>query len=215
MAGYWVQRQVNGVWTDWSSTNIDPSIVYLQPLTPGTTYTVVAVAFDPSGNRSQRSDPVTFATTSQPAPTCRVMRQILGDQAYFLTPIIENLTVATVSNWTMTFTMPAAHTKNYIFNATLARSGDAATVTPTPNVAQISPWPHGVSAAQARRMDKLQRAGRDFLMRLVAKHGPRGAAPILRALADELDGLPAGNVPHFSHSTEQEAAVIHTNGSQA
>jgi hypothetical protein len=54
-----VQRQVNGVWTDWSSTNIDTSIVYLQPLTPGMTYTVVAVAFDPSGHRSVRSDRAT------------------------------------------------------------------------------------------------------------------------------------------------------------
>ena len=39
------------------------------------------------------------------------------------------------------------------------------------------------------RMDKLQRAGRAFLMRLVAKHGLAGAARVLRALADELDGL--------------------------
>jgi hypothetical protein len=38
-------------------------------------------------------------------------------------------------------------------------------------------------------MDKLQRAGRDFLMRLVSKHGPRGAARVLLALADELDDL--------------------------
>jgi hypothetical protein len=38
-------------------------------------------------------------------------------------------------------------------------------------------------------MDKLQRAGRDFLMRLVAQHEPRGAARVLRVLADELDGL--------------------------
>jgi hypothetical protein len=33
----------------------------------------------------------------------------------------------------------------------------------------------------------LQRAGRDFLMRLVAKHGLAGAARVLRALADELE----------------------------
>ena len=32
---------------------------------------------------------------------------------------------------------------------------------------------------------KLQKAGRAFLLRLVAEHGPRGAARILRALADE------------------------------
>jgi hypothetical protein len=32
-------------------------------------------------------------------------------------------------------------------------------------------------------MDKLQRAGRAFLLRLVVEHGPRGAARILRRLA--------------------------------
>jgi len=36
-----------------------------------------------------------------------------------------------------------------------------------------------------------------------------------RPLADELDGLAAENFPHFPHSTEQEPAVIHNNGSQS
>jgi hypothetical protein len=40
-------------------------------------------------------------------------------------------------------------------------------------------------------MDKLQRAGRDFLLRLIARHGLRAAARVLRALADELDSLTA------------------------
>ena len=39
--------------------------------------------------------------------------------------------------------------------------------------------------AQAARMDKLQRAGRDFLMRLVMKYG-------LRGLANEVERLPDG-----------------------
>jgi hypothetical protein len=138
VAGYYVQRQVNGVWTDWSSTLIEPTYAYLQPLTPGTTYTVVVVAFDPAGNRSPRSDPLTFTTTSLPTPTCRVMRQV-GEQSYFLTFIVENLTVATVSNWTITFTMPAAQTNAVIANATLSRNGDVATVTPAPNTAQVNP----------------------------------------------------------------------------
>jgi hypothetical protein len=39
-------------------------------------------------------------------------------------------------------------------------------------------------------MDKLQRARvGDFLLRLVAKHGPRGAARVLQALGDELQAL--------------------------
>jgi hypothetical protein len=39
-------------------------------------------------------------------------------------------------------------------------------------------------------MDKLQRAGRDFLMRLIAKHGLAGAARVLRALADDIEARP-------------------------
>lgn len=38
-------------------------------------------------------------------------------------------------------------------------------------------------------MDKLQRAGRDFPLQLIAKHGLQGAARILQTLADELDEL--------------------------
>ena len=59
-----------------------------------------------------------------------------------------------------------------------------------------------------KRMDKLQRAGRDFLMRLVAKHGPAGAARILRALADELAslaGYPRG-ADRFSSTAAQPDA---------
>ena len=37
---------------------------------------------------------------------------------------------------------------------------------------------------------KLQRAGRAFLLRLVAEHGPQAAAQVLRELADEIEGLP-------------------------
>jgi hypothetical protein len=36
---------------------------------------------------------------------------------------------------------------------------------------------------------KLQKAGRAFLLRLVAEYGLSGAARVLRALADELDEL--------------------------
>jgi len=41
--------------------------------------------------------------------------------------------------------------------------------------------PHKLSA-----WTKLQRAGRDFLLRLIAQRGLAGAAMMLRALADEL-----------------------------
>ena len=40
-----------------------------------------------------------------------------------------------------------------------------------------------------RNITQMQKAGRTLLLRLVAEHGPDGAARILRALADEIEGL--------------------------
>jgi len=140
VAGYIVQRQVNGVWTDWSQTLIEPTYAYVQPLTPGTTYTVVVVAYDPSGNRSPRSDPVTFTTSSRPAPTCQVVRQFVSPEVYILNLFAENMTAAmVVTNWTTTFTMPAVQTVVAAFSATISRSGDVATFRPMANTAQINP----------------------------------------------------------------------------
>jgi hypothetical protein len=58
-------------------------------------------------------------------------------------------------------------------------------------------------------MDKLQPAGRDFLMRLIAKHGPRGAARVLRALADELDGLLGAAVPKMNQVVAVDRGAGH------
>ena len=139
VAGYVLQRQVNGVWTDWNSTLIETTYAYAQPLTPGTTYTIVVVAFDPAGNRSPRSDPLTFTTPAASAPTCRVLRQGLSPTSLFLTFFIDNMTATVVNNWTSTFTLPAAHTVTYTFNALLTRSGDSATFRPGPNTALVNP----------------------------------------------------------------------------
>lgn len=140
VAGYYVQRQVNGVWNDWTSTLIEPTYAYVQPLTPGTTYTVAVMAFDPSGNRSPRSDPVTFTTSAQPAPTCSVVRQTISPQTFILDFFVENMTAATVvTNWTATFTLPAAQTVIGAFSSIISRSGDVVTLGPMPNTAQINP----------------------------------------------------------------------------
>jgi chitodextrinase len=138
VAGYWVQRQVNGVWTDWSTNSV--ATVYLNGLTPNTSYTVVVVAFDANGNRSGRSDPLTFTTRpTQPTPTCKV-QLIAYSQQYQAVITIENMTAATiVENWTVTFTLPADHTFQYAFNATLTRSGSVGTLTPMIYLARIGP----------------------------------------------------------------------------
>ena len=62
-------------------------------------------------------------------------------------------------------------------------------------------------------MDRLQRAGPHFLMRLVEKHGPRGAARVLRALADELEGV--GEARSTSQLDAECARLDDANGGEA
>jgi len=135
---YWAQRLVNGVWTDWATNNI--TTVYLRGLTPNTSYTVAVVAVDANGNRSPRSDPLTFTTrAAQPAPTCRAQLLAFGQQ-YQASITIENMTVATiVENWTVTFTFPAGQTIGYSFNATTTRNGTIGTSTPAWYLARVGP----------------------------------------------------------------------------
>jgi hypothetical protein len=133
IAGYTVQRQVNGAWTDWATNSLNS--IFLPQLTARTAYTVAVLAFDPSGNRSPRSDPVTFTTRPINAgPACRVQRQIVGPTNYILNIFIDNTTVNVLANWNVTFIMPAPQTLNYAFNGILTRGGDLATLTPRPNI---------------------------------------------------------------------------------
>jgi hypothetical protein len=129
VAGYWVQREVDGVWTDWVTNNVGN--LYLHGLTPDTSYTVVVVAFDPNGNRSPRSDSITFTTlATQTSPTCAVRQQVIWAGQYLLNITIQNLTVTPLSNWRLTFTLPASHSVLYAIGGTLSRSGDVATLAP-------------------------------------------------------------------------------------
>jgi chitodextrinase len=128
VAGYVLQRQINGVWTDIGTNDI--TTVYMRDLTPSTTYTVVAVAFDANGNRSPRSAPLTFTTRAlEPLPTCRVSIINYGQQN-LVDITMEDMTAATVvDNWSLTFTLPAGQTV-WPFNMTISRSGDLATGSP-------------------------------------------------------------------------------------
>jgi len=135
---YWAQRQVDGVWTDWATNNI--TTIYLRDLAPSTTYTVAVVAVDANGNRSPRSNPVTFTTrATEPAPTCRVQLQAYGQQ-YQANVTIENMTAATiVENWTVTFTFPPGQAILFSFNAITTRDGTVGTMTPQWYAARIGP----------------------------------------------------------------------------
>jgi hypothetical protein len=130
ITGYSAQQLLNGAWTDFfqGETNIDVDTIYLRNLAPGTTYTFAVIAFDNAGNRSPRSDPLTFTTPSKPAPTCRAQRTVFGTN-FMVQVFVENLTTVTITNWTVTFTMPASEQATYLLGVNISRSGDRATFT--------------------------------------------------------------------------------------
>lgn len=138
VAGYTARLLVGGVWTDVASNNVNT--VYLRDLSPDTSYTTAVVAFDPNGNLSPQSEPVTFRTRAlEPAPTCRVDLLAFGQQ-YSATLTIENMTGATVlENWSITFVLPAAHQVGYSFNTTITRTGDQASAGPVSYNTRIGP----------------------------------------------------------------------------
>jgi len=129
VAGYVVQRQIDGTWTDVATNDI--TSLYLRDLTPDTSYTVAVIAFDANGNRSPRSAPLTFATAKpEPYPTCAV--QISGWGQYITAYVtIRNFTLNTELNeWRLTFTLPTAYAVGSAFGMTVSRIGDQATGTP-------------------------------------------------------------------------------------
>jgi len=130
VAGYVVQqRQADGGWTDVATNDI--TSLYLRGLTPGTSYTVAVVAFDANGNRSPRSEPLTFSTAApEPYPTCKV--QINGWGQYINAYVsIRNFTLDTpLKDWRVTFTLPSAYTLGSAFGMTLSRTGEQVTGAP-------------------------------------------------------------------------------------
>jgi chitodextrinase len=136
VAGYVAQREIDGVWTDVATNNI--TTVYVQNLTPDTTYTFAVVAFDPNGNRSPRSAPFTVTTRAiTPYPTCRAQLNSFG-QSYLVSITIENMTVSPLENWSVTFHLPTDHTVQYVVMSTLTRAGAQGTLRPTASSARIS-----------------------------------------------------------------------------
>jgi len=129
VAGYVVQRQVDGEWIDAATNGINT--VYMRDLTPDTSYTIAVIAFDANGNRSPRSAPLTFATAkTEPYPTCKVQISSWG-QYVNVSVTIRNFTLDTVLNdWRLTFTLATDYTVDTAFSMTVNRSGDQATGSP-------------------------------------------------------------------------------------
>ncbi|SEH00163.1 Chitodextrinase [Nonomuraea solani] len=101
-------------------------------LTPSTTYRYQVRARDAAGNASPVSN--TAQVTTQPGPstgTCSAVPTVQTQWAtgYVVQPLtITNTSTATITGWTVTFTLPAGHTLTGSWNGTATVSGQTVTI---------------------------------------------------------------------------------------
>lgn len=99
-------------------------------LTPGGTYRYQVRARDAAGNVSSFSPAVTVTTTSGGGGGCTagLTLQTGWGGGYVMQPnTVTNTGAATITGWTVTFTLPAGHTLTGSWNATVSVSGQTVT----------------------------------------------------------------------------------------
>jgi hypothetical protein len=130
VTGYYLQQVVNGSWTTIRTVGAGERFQTVWGLSPASTYTFGVIAFDARGNQSVRSDAATVTTlATTPYVTCRV--QIIAyNPGFTVNVMVINTTTATVSGWSVQFTLPLTTTISSAFNGTVSRNGAAGTFTP-------------------------------------------------------------------------------------
>ncbi|MCK2215314.1 cellulose binding domain-containing protein [Actinomadura sp. ATCC 31491] len=100
-------------------------------LTAGTTYRYQVRARDAAGNVSAVSGTVQVTTQGGTTGACSATPTVQSQWAtgYVIQPLtITNTSTATITSWTVTFTLPAGHTLTGSWNATVTTSGQTVTV---------------------------------------------------------------------------------------
>jgi chitodextrinase len=131
VTGYYLQELENGSWTtiDTLSGNQQFLTQEVFGLSPATSYQFAVIAFDARGNLSARSNPATVTTlTPTQFPRCQFFLTTYspGFTAYVE---ITNTTVAPLTNWSVSLTMPASTTVGSVFGGTLTRTATGGTLT--------------------------------------------------------------------------------------
>ncbi|SPL99349.1 Endo-1,4-beta-xylanase A precursor [[Actinomadura] parvosata subsp. kistnae] len=99
-------------------------------LTPSTTYRYQVRARDAAGNLSPVSDTVQVTTSGTSTGACSATPTVQSQwgTGYVIQPLtITNTSTSTITNWTVTFTLPAGHTLTGSWNATVTTSGQTVT----------------------------------------------------------------------------------------
>ncbi|MGW4808713.1 cellulose binding domain-containing protein [Kitasatospora sp. NPDC004272] len=101
-------------------------------LAAGTAYAFAVYAFDPPGNRSQRSATVAVTTPAAPAGGCGVdYRVVNGWGGGFQGEItVRNTGTTALSGWTLSFAFTAGQVIGQMWGGTATQSGGAVSVTP-------------------------------------------------------------------------------------
>jgi hypothetical protein len=139
VTGYDLQELENGSWVTINTVAPGGEFVQVFGLTPATAYQFAVVAFDARGNRSARSNPTTVTTlATTPFPACKFQLNAYnpGFTAY---ATITNTTAGSLSNWSITLTLPSNTTVFSVFNGTLTRTATGGTLIPASYAATIGP----------------------------------------------------------------------------
>jgi hypothetical protein len=144
ITGYDLQELESGSWTtiDTVSDAFPGEKILSQQvlgLNPATSYEFAVVAFDAAGDLSPRSGPVTVTTlpTTQ-FPVCQVIAYHFAP-SFVVVANITNTTASTLTDPSVSFTMPSNTSVRTIYNATLALTATGGTLTANSNSATVAP----------------------------------------------------------------------------
>ena len=139
VTGYYLQQLVNGTWTTIRTVGAASNFQSVYNLSPATSYTFAAIAFDARGNTSPRSDPGTLTTRATTAmPSCTVQLQQYGT-GFTATATIINTTQTAVNGWTFGFSLAPTTAVSSTFGGVLTRTGGSGTITPASYDGTIEP----------------------------------------------------------------------------
>jgi endoglucanase len=127
VSGYTVQELKGGAWIDY--TTAPYNVVTVSGLSAATSYTFAVIAHDAAGNNSARSNPVTFSTLPYGTGlTCSIFIQPFNN-GYTVSGSILNMAPTVSNGWKLAFTLPANLSVLAVWNGTMTRTGDQATIT--------------------------------------------------------------------------------------
>jgi hypothetical protein len=139
VTGYYLQQLVNGAWTTIRTVGPGERFQLIGGLSPATTYSFAAIAFDARGNQSPRSNPGTVTTLAATQyPTCKIQMITYGTNVQANATIVNTTSTAT-NGWTVRFSLPSTVGTGPAFNGQLIRDATGGTITPLVWSAVIGP----------------------------------------------------------------------------